>query len=172
MKRIVAGVFALGLLAGCAAHASALGPRDALFGVDVNAGRVRLVDLEMLGCFGHCPRYRVTFKHDGGAIFTGARCSARAHVPFGRVLHAINEAVGMRPSYGDRANDEFGARVRIVTAHETIESIGINQATWGPQFLITWARLDQLVRDTNWTPALTSQACVDALGLRSAHDRG
>jgi hypothetical protein len=138
--------------------------RDARFSSDFAEGRVRVVELEMLGCFGHCPRYRVSFEHGGEALFTAARCHARSHVPFERVLQAISSAVGMRPSYGSEANDAFGARVRIVTVDDTIESTGIDIGTWGPELLVTWARIDQLVHDTNWTPALITPACVHALG--------
>jgi hypothetical protein len=42
-------------------------------------------------------------------------------------------------------------------------SSGGDKSTWGPELLITEARLDQLVHDSVWTPTLATGACSCAL---------
>lgn len=128
-------------------------------------GGLRTIALEARGCYGFCPTYLVTFASDGNATIhaRGRNCDvhARAVVPFRRVVEAARSAGAamLRPSYPARAVDTFGARITLATAHQVFVSDGPDSTSWGPEFLATESRLDQIVRDTNWFPPLDIPRC-------------
>jgi hypothetical protein len=127
--------------------------------------RMRFIKLEMLGCFGTCPRYDVTFRSNGTALLHlhGFNCekTANAAIPFERVAYAAVRAgsASLRPLYRMRANDTEGARITLATRDQTYFSEGPDRTTWGPDFLAAVSRFDQLVRDATWVPRLDIDRC-------------
>lgn len=120
---------------------------------------VRFVELDRTGCFGNCPAYHVRFRRAGWSELSmiGSRCAVRtATVSFERVRAALWEAGAqyLAPRYPRMWVDTAGASLTISTPKETIRSDGPDSMSWGPEFSITVARLDQLVLDTPWTPPL------------------
>ena len=132
----------------------------------------RSIGLEYAGCYGWCPAYAVTFASTGIATIRdrGPRCDVRAKaiVPFRRVLEAAASAGAARlqPFYPIRAVDTLGARITLVIAGRVFVSDGPDQTSWGSEFVATQSRLDQIVRDANWTPSLDLRRCAGSPGLR------
>jgi hypothetical protein len=132
---------------------------------DFRSGTLRAIGLEARGCYGWCPIYLVTFASDGNATIhaRGPHCDvhAKAVVPFRRVLEAAGSAgaAALRPTYPIKAVDTFGARITLATAHQVFVSDGPDSTGWSPEFLATESRLDQIVRDTNWSPPLDIPRC-------------
>jgi hypothetical protein len=130
--------------------------------------RVRTIELDALGCFGSCPRYVARFFADGHATFHDTRpeCDeqASAHIVFDRIAEAarIGGAEALLPKYNFATQDVFAARIMIVTATKTYVSEGPDRMQWGPEFLATFTRLDQIVRDTTWTPSISLENCAIA----------
>jgi hypothetical protein len=122
--------------------------------------RMRFIKLEMLGCFGTCPAYDVTFRSNGTALLhvRGFKCekTANAVLAFRRVTDAAYRAGSayLRPVYSMRAVDTEGARITLATQDHTYVSEGPDSTTWGPAFLAAVSRFDQLVRDATWLPRL------------------
>jgi len=127
--------------------------------------RMRFIKLEMLGCFGTCPAYDVTFRSNGRALLhlRGFNCekSANAVLTFRRVTDAAYRAGSayLRPVYPIRAVDTEGARITLGTHDQTFVSEGPDSTTWGPAFLASVSRFDQLVRDATWVPPLDVDHC-------------
>jgi len=130
-------------------------------------GDLHAVALESLGCYGSCPRYVASFAANGIATIhrLGRRCAitARAIVPFHEVLEAASMAGAerLRPYYAIRAEDTFGARITFVTLTNVFVSYAPDRTSWGPEFLATESRLDQIVRDVHWAPALNLRRCAE-----------
>ena len=151
-------------------------PFQATNAVKPNSGRaiqaallqhtMRSITQEMLGCYGWCPSYSVTFWSNGLATIHdhGPRCDlrARANVPFDRVLQAALYAGAsrIRPYYPIKAVDSLAARITFVDEQGTYVSNGPDRNSWGPEFLATQSRLDQIVRDVRWTPHINLEACA------------
>jgi len=131
-------------------------------------GSFRAISLEARGCYGWCPIYLATFNSNGTATLhaRGPRCDMRAKaiVRFRRVLDAVRSghAATLRPAYPIQAVDTFGARITLTTAHQVFISDGPDSTSWGPEFLATESRLDQIVRDTKWSPPLDIPRCSGA----------
>jgi len=126
---------------------------------------LRSITLEMLGCFGWCPSYTSTFNSNGVAAIQdhGPHCnvSGRTHVPFDQVLQAASLAgAWLRPYYPIKAVDTLGARITFVTQHGAYVSEAPDRSSWGPEFLATQSRLDQIVRDVRWMPRIDLQRCA------------
>jgi hypothetical protein len=127
---------------------------------------MRSITLEMLGCYGWCPSYSVTFRSNGIATIHdhGPRCDvrAKANVRFERVLEAALYAGAsrIRPYYPIKAVDSLAARITFVEEQGTYVSNGPDRNSWAPEFLATQSRLDQIVRDTQWVPRIDLQTCA------------
>jgi len=126
---------------------------------------MRSITLEMLGCYGWCPSYTATFSSNGAATIQdhGPHCnvSGRTHVPFDQVLQAASLAgAWLRPYYPIKAVDTLGARITFVTQHGAYVSEAPDRSSWGPEFLATQSRLDQIVRDVRWMPRIDLQRCA------------
>jgi hypothetical protein len=140
-------------------------PRESDIMGSLRDARMRFIKLEMLGCFGTCPRYDVTFRSDGTALLRlhDLTCekTAKARVPFERVIDAASRAgsASLRPVYRMRAVDTEGARITLATRGKTYVSDGPDRTTWGPEFLAAVSRFDQLVRDATWVPRLDIDRC-------------
>ncbi len=128
-----------------------------------NFGALSQVVLRANGCFGTCPAYTVAFRSDGCAridIFDMPRrmkVQARAGVPFRRVTDALQAAGagGLARHYPVRVMDAFGARLHLLYRDGfAYDSDGPDQTQWSPQFQAVVDRIDQLVLDTRWQPAL------------------
>jgi len=120
------------------------------------------VTLRMLGCYGHCPVYAARFDANGTATYDSIRVPwaparhAKASISMESVRAALAAAgaVGLEPTYPVRAVDTFGASIEFVIGGKPYTSDGPDATTWGPEFRSTVARLDQLVVDSKWVPAL------------------
>ncbi len=127
---------------------------------------LRSITLEALGCYGTCPSYVVRFFADGHMTFEdkriGCRETATAYLPFARVTEAARfaGAVFLRRRYDVRAIDTFGARITLTTTKNTFVSDGPDVQGWDPRFLATYSRLDQIVRDTTWSPRISVESCA------------
>jgi len=126
------------------------------------------VTLETLGCFGACPHYRVEFFSNGRAsIDLGPGvCEASATVPFGHIVYAVRRAPWLLPDYPTGGvSDGFGARISLqMSDGATYISAGLSEYTWDRVFGSTESRLDQIVRDTRWSPPIDRMPCLRALG--------
>jgi len=140
-------------------------PRENDIMGSLREARMRFIKLEMLGCFGTCPRYDVTFRSNGMALLHlhDFKCerTAKARVPFERVADAASRAASafLRPVYRMRAVDTEGARITLATRDQIYVSDGPDRTTWGPEFLAAVSRFDQLVRDAMWVPRLDHDRC-------------
>jgi hypothetical protein len=125
---------------------------------------MRSIRLEMLGCYGWCPSYAATFNSNGVAVIQdhGPHCNvaAKTRAPFNRVLGAASLAGWLRPYYPIKAVDTPGARIILVTQHGEYVSLAPDRSSWGTEFLETQSRLDQIVRDARWAPAIDLQFCA------------
>ena len=128
------------------------------------------ITIEKRGCTGDCPATTTTFTVHGAATIRerSAHCEihANAIVPFRSVLEAASpsEARNLRAVLKTGGADTLGVRLTFVTPNRIVALDGPNDASWGPDFLATENRLDQIVRTATWRPPLDLQTCtgVDA----------
>ncbi len=127
--------------------------------------RVRSIELDALGCYGSCPRYTARFSVDGRATLHDVRSecerTAVASIDFAHVVEAarIGGAEYLRPKYDFATVDVTAARITIRTRSKTYVSDGPDRTRWGPEFVTTFTRLDQMVRDINWRPRIALENC-------------
>jgi len=117
--------------------------------------------LQMNGCFGTCPPYTVWFAPNGTAAYDARRTPfshavhASAAIPASNVRKILAQGATMlEPYYPIQAVDTMGASIDIEVNGHHYKSEGPDSSTWSPEFRSTVARLDQLVLDSRWTPAL------------------
>lgn len=110
-------------------------------------------------CYGHCSHYTVTFDANGRATLTDGRgcASATARVPFDRVVETLGDAPYLAASYALRAEDVAGAHLRIATRDgQVFRTDAIDRTAWPRELDVIVARLDELVRLTEWQPRCPS----------------
>ena len=124
--------------------------------------RVRAVILENRGCFGTCGVYTATFEANGDATLRVRRpCTAESHaaIPFEKITRWFaGIAPWLAASYPIAAEDTLSSRITIVTDDRNFRSDAPDATTWDRHFSVAQARLDQIVRDTSWSP----RSCLDA----------
>lgn len=143
----------------------AFGPRARTIEEALKRGLLTSTRLETLGCFGSCPTYVATFTRHGATIVDkGPNCNVKAHAFVGirRVEVALREggASQLLPVYPPKWIDTPGARITLVINGRTYESEGRDVMSWQRPFATSVARLDQIVRDTDWTPAIDLTGCA------------
>ena len=153
-------------------RAVAFGPRARAIDEALKKNLLTSVRLEMFGCFGSCPAYTVTFTRQGATIVdSGPGCirKARASIGINRVAAALREgeASQLLPAYPIQWVDTRGARITLVVNGRTYESEGRDAVTWQRPFDTTVARLDQIVSDAAWTPAIDFTQVQNICGRRS-----
>ncbi len=148
------------------AETTLFGARQRSIEMALRSGAPRSIALDMRGCFGWCPVYTATFAASGIATILdrGPHCreTAKAEVPFARVLEAARQAgaARLRPYYPIRSQDTVAARITLVTHDSTYVSDAPDASSWGTAFVATQSRLDQIVRDTAWMPRIDLKACA------------
>lgn len=128
-----------------------------------DVGNLASVEFDANGCFGTCPSYVVRFLSNGSATLTGGAGPGspapthRATIPFERVgdlLTSVNFA-SLERSYPIHGEDMFGAAFALRYRDGfTYDVKAPDETSWPPQFNALFARVDQLVLDTRWTPPL------------------
>lgn len=147
----------------------ALGARRKAIYDAIRERNLRAIKLNMLGCYGSCPGYAVTFAANGLATIhdRGPGCDVRAaaRVPFGPIIDAARSASAqlLRPRYPIRAVDTQGARIRIDTPRGIFTSFAPDSMTWGLEFVALQSRLDQMVRTIRWQPPVDIDACAKSI---------
>ncbi len=120
---------------------------------------MRYVVLESATTFGRCPVYTATFHRSNLVTLRerGIGCdrTSTLHGRFARVLEAISDSGGsrMHAYYPVLARHTSQARITLVTPDGTFVSTGPDRTSWGPEFLATESRLDQIVRDLRTPPS-------------------
>ncbi|MGC8485782.1 MAG: hypothetical protein ACP5O6_09145 [Candidatus Baltobacteraceae bacterium] len=146
---------------GYAAYRSALQGRYDAIGRALRTGGLTQVHLDMYGCYGNCPAYKLDIYRNDFARIRMQRIYCRpliatATVPFNRVVRALAESDAplLQPSYPTVSEDTPGASLTLRTKHASFTTAGPDVTGWDSIFSTTVARLDQIVLDTSWTPAL------------------
>lgn len=119
--------------------------------------RRRLQDLRRVvftsnGCFGTCPAYVAEFSSDGTARIRGARFTS----PFSRVrqMLAASAFAGFDPEYPFRVEDVYGVSFEFDYRDGYSFTVQAPDRTqWPPDVAQLVGAFQQLVRDTEWTPA-------------------
>ncbi len=130
------------------------------------------ITIEKRGCAGDCPTTTTTFTVHGAATIRerNAHCEihANALIPFRSVVQAASpsEARNLRAVLKTAGTDTLGVRLTFVTPNRVTALEGPNDASWGPDFLATENRLDQIVGAATWTPPLDLQTCTGAGTIR------
>jgi len=128
-----------------------------------DVGNLASVEFDANGCFGDCPAYVVRFYPSGAATLDGADFPGspvhvhRATVPFNRIndlLVSVSFA-HLERSYPIHGVDMFGAAFALRYRDGFRYDVKApDETSWPPQFNALFARIDQLVLDTRWTPPL------------------
>jgi hypothetical protein len=132
---------------------------------------LRSIQLEMTACMGTCPAYTVIFSSDGTAKIRdrgpGCDTSARASVPFHRVRDAAGAGAWLLPYYPRKWTDTPGASITYAAARFQYVSYAPDEMEWTSRFRGVASRLDQIVRDTQWTPPIDLARCARLSPIRT-----
>jgi hypothetical protein len=124
---------------------------------------LRFIRLETTPCMGTCIAYSVTFLPNNSARIDarGPHCHvvAGAAIPFSRVRTASYGGANLLPFYPRKWTDSPGSTITFGTAHKQYASDGTDSMVWTAAFREVRGRLDQIVRDTQWSPPLDFTRC-------------
>lgn len=128
--------------------------------------RLQRVVFDSRGCFGTCPAYRAVFEQNGTAMLKGAMyvpglvrgraANFKARVPFQKVsalLLASNFGT-LDPEYPLRVVDVYGVSFEFdYRDGSTYSVLAPDRTQWPPQVAELVGSFQQLIRDTDWSPA-------------------
>jgi hypothetical protein len=128
--------------------------------------RLQRVIFESRGCFGTCPAYKAVFEPSGTAMLQramyvrglvgGRAANFRAHVPFERVaaLLLASNFGALDPEYPLRVVDVYGVSFEFdYRDGSSFSVLAPDRTQWPPQVAQLVGAFQQLIRDTDWTPA-------------------